>query len=247
MNFRTILGSVALISITATGAPAAAQPSAETPALRYEEVLLNATGREANLPLLVAFHYSGGTTREAIADYADLKGPVRIIAVRGTYPKRSGYSYFPVDYYALPADRQLAIARETVAGIAVLLDRLGQTYRARPVISGISQGGDIALLTAIYHPASIAAAFPFAAVIPEGIDQDVGASTPPVYIYQGDADPIVRVDVTRRRVAALNARTPIVLETFAGLGHDISPAMKASYTRRLDAVLSAQRRPEKPE
>lgn len=211
----------------------------------YEETVRNATGREAKLPLLIAFHYSGGTPAQSIADYSDLKTPVRIIAVRGEYQKRQGYSYFPVDYYEMPPERQHAVADATVERLAAFVNAMGQRYGVRPVVTGISQGGDIAFLMAAEYPASISAALPFAPVIPAGLHvaAPTGAARPPIYVYQGEDDPIVQVALTRRRVAELQAQLPISLETFPNLGHDISPEMKASYTRRLDGLLGTVGKP----
>jgi len=239
----TLLGIASLLTLDPAASAGRSEASeASAPGFETTEVLVGATGEEKDLPLLVVLHYSGGTPAEAIADYGDLRGPVRIVAVRGTHRKRGGYSYFPADYYSLPADRQHDIARRTVAEIAVLLGSLAEAHGVKPVVTGISQGGDIAFLAAVYHPDLVLAAFPFAATIPPGIvAHAIRPGGPPVYMYQGEADPIVDVATTRRRLAELEGRIQVRLETFPGLGHDISPAMKASYSKRLDRVLGSRR------
>lgn len=221
--------------------PARADPK-QLAGVAYEEIVRGQAVDGQPLPLLVAFHYSGGSARESFENYDQVAGPVRILVPLGAHPKRQGLSYFPVDYYQQAPDDQFRIARETVDRMAEFLEAATTTYGRKPVVSGISQGGDISLLLAVYHPDRIAAAFPFAAVIPDALivsTERAAIGGPCIVAMQGEADAIVDVATTRARVEALKVGLPITLTTYPGLGHDISPAMKADYTALIDGALQA--------
>lgn len=206
----------------------------------YEEVVRGEPIEGEAMPLLVAFHYSAGSAAESFENYDEIAGPVRILVPLGKYPKRDGLSYFPVDYYRWSADEQFRFARETVDGLARFVRAAASLYGRKPVVSGISQGGDISLLLAVYHPEAIAAAFPFAPVIPDALavsPEGAGRYGPNITIMQGEADAIVDVSQTRAKIAVLQKRLPITLTTYPRLGHDISPAMEADYTALIERAL----------
>jgi phospholipase/carboxylesterase len=198
----------------------------------YEEIVTgNKTGKQ--LPLLIAFHYSSGTPEESFKDYNALGTPARIIVVKGNYIKRGGYSYFPVDYYAKDSTAQINIARQTTDSIATFIAQISKLYKTKPVVSGISQGGDISFLLAIYHPDLVKASFPFAAVMRPQILDIVKAkpgNTLPIFVYQGEVDKIIDVNNTRTQVSKLSRYLKISLKTYPGLGHDISSEMKKDYS-----------------
>ena len=237
---RLAFGMLALGLMTL---PARADPK-QLAGVAYEEIVRGEPVDGQPPALLVAFHYSGGSARESFENYDQVAGPVRILVPLGAHPKRQGLSYFPVDYYQrAPAD-QFRIARETVDRMADFLEAAETAYGRKPVVSGISQGGDISLLLAVYHPDRITAAFPFAAVIPDALTVPSGRTAtngPCIVAMQGEADAIVDVAVTRARVETLKAGLPLTLITYPGLGHDISPAMKADYTALIDRALQTGR------
>lgn len=222
--------------------PAFAEPRVLA-GVTYEEVVLGTPVNSEPVPVLIAFHYSGGSASESIENYDQIVGPVRILVPLGAYPKRNGLSYFPIDYYQRSPEEQFRIARETVDALAPFLGAVIETYGVKPVVSGISQGGDISFLLAVYHPDLVAASFPFAAVIPEGLvvpAERAALSGPSIHAMQGEADAIVDVAVTRVRVAELARSLPVRLTTYPDLGHDISPAMKADYTQMIQEALQGR-------
>lgn len=239
MILPRLIAILAAVLWTAAGEPARADPR-QLAGVAYEEVVRGDAGTGEPLPLLVAFHYSGGSARESFENYDQVAGPVRILVPLGRHPKRQGLSYFPVDYYQLPPAEQFEVARETAADMARFLEAAEARYGKRPVVSGISQGGDISLLLAVYHPETVSAAVPLAAVIPDAlrVTQDRAAQPGPcILMMQGEDDAIVEVALTRARTASLRAILPLALSTYPGLGHDISPAMKADYTAFIDSAL----------
>lgn len=235
--------SLALLSLGYGAALTSAEPKQSHAAgFAYEEVV-RGDPAAPGMKLLIALHYSGGTPKESFENYDGVRGPVRIIVPLGAYQKREGFSYFPPDYYQLAPAAQRRIARDTAAKIADFVAHMASRHRIKPVLTGISQGGDLSLLVALYHPSAITAALPFAAVLTFEMTQigtSYGMAIPPIHMFQGDADPIIDVATTRRHVAMLAQSAPVTLKTYRGLGHDISPAMKRDYTALLDQLLNAE-------
>ena len=185
------------------------------------------------LPLVIAFHYSGGTPLETVADFDSLKESVRIIIPKGNYRKRNGASYFPADYYEKDSVSQSVAARVAVDSLAQFVKAMHQKFVSKPVVIGISQGGDIAFLLAKHYPTLCWVSIAMAPVIPYSIIE-LGGIRGPVYLFQGENDPIVPVQVTRRKVAAIGKRMDIRFQTYPGVGHEISPKMKAEYSAIID-------------
>jgi predicted esterase len=162
--------------------------------------------KEEKLPLLIAFHYSGGNPFETISDY---------------------------DSYQKDSLTQFAISKITVDSLARFVKSIEKKYNQKAIVSGISQGGDIAFLMAKYYPELCKAAFCFAAVIHSDIVKelkDKPVRKIPIYMFQGEDDKIVSVLATKRKVKEIGERLQLKLYTYPGLGHDISPQMKIDYS-----------------
>jgi phospholipase/carboxylesterase len=187
------------------------------------------------LPLVIAFHYSGGNPTETIADLDLLKMPVRIILPKGNYPKRNGYSFFPTDFYKLDSATQFTLSKVSVDSLATFVRLVSDKFKTKPIVTGISQGGDISFLLAQYHPQLLTAAFPIAAVIRKESINDLARKNDiaPIFLYQGEDDKIVSTQYTQAMVKKIN-HLKIKLRTYPGVGHEISPAMKEHYSVLID-------------
>lgn len=212
------------------------EPSVE--GFEYIEVV---KGKDnGRIPLLIAFHYSSGIPAQTIADYDLLKNPVRIIVAKGNYRKRDGFSYYPVDYYKKDSLTQVGLARITVDSIARFVESIERKYNQKAIVSGISQGGDIAFLLAVYYPELCKASFPFAAVIHSNLVGELSGKPVkkiPIHLFQGESDPIVSVLLTRKRVKEIGNGLELKLYTYPELGHDISLQMKVDYSKLIDKVI----------
>lgn len=192
------------------------------------------------LPLLIAFHYSGGNPAETIADYDSIKKPIRIIIPRGNNKKREGFSYYPADYYQKDSLTQFSLSKVTVDSIARFVQAIEKKYKQKAIVSGISQGGDIAFLLAANYPELCKASFPFAAVIHSAITKELKTKAVkkkiPIYLFQGESDKIVSVFVTRKKVEEIGNSLQIRLYTYPDVGHDISLQMKIDYSEIIDKM-----------
>jgi predicted esterase len=207
----------------------------------YYEIVKGGDSSDKNLPVLIAFHYSSSTPQETLSYYDSLTTPVRLIFPRGNYRKRNGYSYFPPDHYTQDSTTQMHTVRKTVDSVAVFLNALYKEYPVKPVVSGISQGGDISLLLAVYHPRLIKASFPLLGFMHrqayESLKKTSGKKVP-IHLYQGEADKIVAIDYTRKEVAFLQSIVNITLSSYPGLDHDVSPEMERDYSEKMRKWLS---------
>ncbi len=199
----------------------------------YTEVIIGE--EKADLPLLVAFHYSGSDAAETLTFYDSIKVPLRIIIPKGNFPHKKGFSYFKPGYYQQDSAMQFSMARKTVDSLAAFVRAVNMKFKTRAIVSGASQGGDISLLLAVYYPRLIKASFPVAAVISKHIRVNTGNRTP-VYFFHGETDPIVSIDYTRMMVKSLEKKLPVKLFTYKEIGHDISPAMKTDYSRLIEKL-----------
>lgn len=196
------------------------------------------------LPLLIAFHYSSGNPMETMADYDSIKTPIRIIVPKGNYKKRSGFSYYPADYYQKDCVTQFSLAKIAVDSIANFVRSIEKKYKQKALVGGISQGGDIAFLLATYYPELCRASFPIAAVIHNTLVKEL-KHTPvkqkqPIYLFHGERDTIVSVLITRKKIEAIGSGLKIKLFTYPNTGHDISLQMKIDYSAIIDRMYNKQ-------
>ncbi|NOT93882.1 alpha/beta hydrolase [Ferruginibacter sp.] len=205
----------------------------------YEYIEIVKGNSNEKLPLLIAFHYSGGNPSETIADYDSLKNPVRIIIPKGNYIKRNGFSYYPVDYYQKDSSAQFTLSKITVDSIAVFVKAIENKYKQKAIVTGISQGGDIAFLLAMYYSELCKASFPFAAVIHSTIIEELKnkpVKKIPIYLFQGESDEIVPVSTTRKKLDSIGKKLQIKFYSYPNVGHDISLQMKIDYSKIIDKL-----------
>lgn len=213
----------------------------QTNGIKFLEAVKNTTAIDADLPVIIGFHYSSATPQEAVNDYDQIKAPVRLILPKGNFIKRSGFSYFPPDYYAKDSLTQTSISKIALDSIASFVRAIGNKYNRKPIVAGFSQGGDISFLLAVYYPELITAAFPLAGFLHRQRLDDVknhSQKSVPILIYQGEADKIISVEYTRKMVQEISRYFTISVKTYPDLGHDFSPEMKKDYAARMSDFLN---------
>jgi phospholipase/carboxylesterase len=218
-----------------------AQDYQHTAGFKYIEVVRNTDQKDADLPLVIWFHYSSSTPQESADQYDQLDIPVRIILPQGNFIKRKGYTYFPADYYAKDSLTQMVIAKQTVDSLALFVESIVKKYNRKAVVAGFSQGGDISFLLGIYYPQILEAAFPLAGFIHKQRLDDVkiqAHKSIAINIYQGIDDKIVSITYNQRMVGILSRYFRISLKPYAGLGHDFSIQMKKDYAKRMEEFLT---------
>lgn len=204
--------------------------------------MLVAGAREGEqLPMLVAFHWYGARPDALRAWLRGIAVPARVILPYGPYPQGQGFAWWP----EARAREQGAAAvinaatDDAARTIAALVRRFPTS--GRPIVTGLSHGGDIAFALAARHPDAIGASVPIAARLPEGAWPAAGhGPLPRIDLFQGAIDAIVPVEETIATVAGLRARgVPIMLHYVPGVGHDFPAAMQADVRDRIEARLRA--------
>ncbi|MEP7182099.1 MAG: alpha/beta fold hydrolase, partial [Betaproteobacteria bacterium] len=145
--------------------------------------------------------------------------PVRPVTINNSYPMRAWYDIYAAD---LASRADMDGVRTSQAQVEALIARekaRGVTAR-RIVIAGFSQGGAIALYTALRHPERLAGVVALSTYLvqPETLAAEGAAANcdVPIFMAHGTQDPTVRPewgDASRRALVA--AGYPVEWQTYA--------------------------------
>jgi predicted esterase len=252
MNLRfaliLLLGSVCAATGCAAPPP---RPTGEagTPASSWLEIdgarMLVTTTRaargrsDAGLPILIVLSWSRSTPAEALAEvgYVDIEVPARIVAIEGFERDGDAFSWWrrerPAPEDPDRDDELVRLLTDRAARLAALVGAVRRRFGSAspPVVSGISQGGDLGVALGLLHPTAIAAALPIASRFPEPMwprPAAPGAALPPIDAFQGTSDPVAPFAPLQRAIAALRGLGyPIVLHAYPGVSHEVSPSQRA--------------------
>jgi phospholipase/carboxylesterase len=233
-----VLGLV-LLSQQAVG-QTPTQPGKHLAGFNYAEVVLGDSS-DKRLPVLIALHYSSSSTAEVFQFYDSIGTDMRIILPRGNYRKRQGHSWFPPDHYSKDSTTQIETTRHTVDSVAAFIRELYQKYPVKPVVSGLSQGGDISLLLALRYPQLLKASLPMLGFVHREAYtflKKSSTATIPIHLVHGEADKIVSINYVRKQTKYLQKIfKEITFSSYAGVEHDVTPAMERDYNTKLQAWL----------
>lgn len=214
----------------------------EAAGLYYLETVVGAVPVDAPLPLVVALHGLGDRPHPLEDPFFGTPDPVRVVQPRAPTPLGEGYTWLP---HRVSAGRTRALARAAAATAARLVDFVDAVREARPtvgrpVVTGFSQGGILAFVLAVRHPAVFGASLPLSGWLPPPLwprDAPEGP-LPPIRSMHGLADRVVPAGPTRRAVDHL-ARLgfPVELVEVPGVGHTRSPEMDVALARWLAAAV----------
>jgi len=199
----------------------------------YEEVQYGSV--EAYTPIVVMVHYMGGN---ASAMHFILEGfpqALRAIFLQARYSSGDeigGFSWYPDEeaFYDRSEAEQAPDIRAEADRLAAFLADLKKLYPAKIAVSGMSQGGDLSLALAAYHPELLDMAIPCAGRLsapmrPASMNH-ASSVLPLVYLKQGAIDPIVSVESAREAAAWLKSvGYQVELQEYPQVGHDISRDM----------------------
>lgn len=217
--------------------------------------------RDAALPLLVVMHWSKSTPAELLeaVRYVDLDAPARIVAIEGFERDGEGFSWWrrtrPAPEPADPDrdDELISLLQERAARLATLLGAIQRHFGSAtpPVVSGISQGGDLSIMLAVHHPQAIAAALPIGSRFPSRLWPPRRATPPPhrdahplLDAFQGIADPVAPFPALERAISTLSSRgLPVQLHPFPNVKHEVTPAVRAAVQTCAALRLRSSRQP----
>jgi phospholipase/carboxylesterase len=161
-----------------------------------------------------------------------MQTPAKLYYPQAKYPsghEAGGYSWFPqgMAFYDLADEEQALLIRQEAAKLANVIRELQATGKV--IITGMSQGGDLALHLAVYHPDVIDLAIPCAGRLSAVMrPDDVSDSSVVIRMQQGEVDAIVSVESAREARNWLKGKGfDVDLDTYPDVGHDFSAEMIA--------------------
>jgi len=185
------------------------------------------------LPMLVVLHSRGATPAGASAFDKVLQTPARVLSPRGPLSLGGGYAWFLDALGAKDQEHLAAEIRQSGELLANFL-RTAQSCRptlGKPVVTGSSQGGAMALYLASWHPDLIAGAVAVNAWLPRQLWRSSMART---VVLNGDEDKSVDPRLTQEYVLEMQRLgAPVSFEMHES-GHGISQDLGRAWK---DAVI----------
>jgi phospholipase/carboxylesterase len=239
MSRRILLGVLLALSVIYLGLQAGPLRPAANAYTQLASLIFTtgSAGADETLPLLIVMHGLGDTPEHFASLFRDLGAKARVAAVRAPDPYGDGFSWYPIDD---PQRRSAAIER-SAARVVALAKELAAEHKTRglPIVTGFSQGGVLSFAVAALYPSSIRAAFPIAGLLDDRLAIKKAPKLPTVHAFHGTDDARIPLaggekGVKRLQEAGFSAR----LTRLQGLGHSISPALRAALFDALRAALS---------
>jgi len=199
----------------------------------FTEHLLDAVERDASLHVVIGLHsFVSGPEEIAPALFRGARLPARLVAPRGPFAIEDGFGWFRESYYDAPHAGQLVELRERAAQLAGFAMRIRERFPEAPSITmtGVSQGGDLSLAVALFHPGILTRAVPIAARFPAAFHDAVPKGPPrtPIALLHGAEDRTADVDEMKAAFAFLRSEgCPVTLDVFPGLAHGVDDALRA--------------------
>ena len=218
--------------------------------LRYLVYETGGAGADDTLPMIVGLHYSGAEPQVMVEYFDSLGIRARIVLPRGPYARPEGRSWFPAELGVMGQAAQDAVAFDSAGKLAEFIAAARERHRTRgkPVVTGVSYGGDMALLLALRHPRAVAAAFPVAArLLPSWIPA-VNACKPhcpPIRALHGEDDATVAIGPTREGIGRLSMLGyDASLVPYSGVAHDFDARMERDFAEQARNIVAANARQE---
>jgi phospholipase/carboxylesterase len=208
------------------------------------------------MPLTIIFLHGLGDTAENISflkqyfeehEFSDirwifLQAPIRPVTLNGGFKMPAWYDIFELRD---PPREDEAGIENSAKDIRVTLDTLiaNGTKSESIILAGFSQGGAMALYTALRYPHQLAGAIGLSTyLIGQNTlhkDKAVANQFIPLLLCHGSADPILPLSLFRRMVSALEAENYLIsAHVYDNMAHEISPEvvreMKAFLTTLIE-------------
>jgi phospholipase/carboxylesterase len=243
-----MIGRFAIALLAAFALPAAASEPREANDAGFRYLVFEIAGAkpDAALPMIVGLHYSSAKPEAMLKYFDQIDFPARIVLPQGAYTRRDGYSWFPTDYAQLGAAQQDDAVFDAERKLSVFVDAAAAKYatRGKPVVMGISYGGDMAFLLAIRHPDKVRASFPVAArFLPTWMPKTntCKPSCPPIHAMHGAADTTVPIAPTQQAATRLREMGfDVGFESYPGVAHDFDARMQKNFSEKAKSLLVTQ-------
>lgn len=203
---------------------------AELANVPFLETVLGDADPCAELPVVVILHGLGDHPIVPRWPYRDLPVAVRVVVPRGPIRWGRGFAWTSVRVLDNEEAGLVATLGAQADRIGALLDALDRAFPTPRgvVLVGFSQGGHLALATAMQHPEHVALLVPLAGFVPEALRTSAGSQAPPIRWLHGTDDERIPFSMAVDAVCDLRARGyDIELIAYEGERHHMSAAMEA--------------------
>lgn len=219
---------------------------------RYLTFVTGGARPDDRLPMIVGLHYSSATPERVASDFDTIDVPARIVLPQGRHPRRDGFSWFSSTYANLDAAAQRAETFRVTDELSTFVTAVLNAHPTigKPIVTGVSYGGDLSFLLALQHPAQFRAAFPVAArFLPDWMPARAACAPgcPLIFVMHGDKDQTVPMEPTRqasRQLAAMGFR--VEFHAYAGIPHDFSAQMQQDFSAAVRTLLAPAATPAAP-
>jgi phospholipase/carboxylesterase len=171
---------------------------------------------------------------EPIVDALELDGgyrfvfphaPVRPVTINGGLPMRAWFDIFALDGRGVEDDAGIAAGAAAVAALIDLEVARGVPTRSI-VLAGFSQGGALALYTALREPRPLAGVLALSTFLPAakrlGAEKSAANAAVPIFMAHGTADPVVGLPFAEASRRCLEAEGYRVEWKTYPMGHEVS-------------------------
>ena len=194
------------------------EPAAEEPQELFAVTIEEGEGG----PPLAVLHGRGDRPENFARSLAGVPGPWSARLYQAPIPFGTGWSWF--------VDRD---------GVAEAADRVAAQLEPGTVVTGFSQGGYLSFALAVRHPDKVASALPIGGQLPRALwPAETPEGAPPLVVFHGQADPVVRIEPTQELVAHLESLDwPVQAHWYPAVEHTISAEMRRDWHAALDQAL----------
>jgi len=230
-------------SASASSASAGAAP-ALAPKMREEVhggirfLVLFSGGADDDSPLVVGMHGRGGSPERFSRIFHDFSGRAKIAFAQGPSKSDQGWAWLP---RAESFDDAKFVAAFDAAERQLWQAITDLSHGRRVIVTGFSQGGMLSYVLAARHPREIAYAFPMGGGAPPALFPHDHAPTAPVYALHGMSDDVIDISLARETIAAFREQGAVAeLHEFAGVGHDMPPALRDDLLAHIGVAVDAE-------
>lgn len=198
-------------------------------------------GADESSPLVVAIHGRGDRPDNWVQTWSAFPERVRVALPRALHPLDDGWSWF--EFREGMTDEQFGA--EVGAAEARLWPAIAELAAGgRPIVTGFSQGGILSFALASRHGDAIAAAFPVAGSCPGPLLPRAGTRAAPLVAFHGTGDDVLAFRWGKGAVDAFReSGNSAELRTYPGVGHAMTPAMRADLWGEIQKALPRARAP----
>lgn len=224
---------------TAVATPRGLQRAAQ---LHYRVELTGGAQADETLPMVIALHGLGDRPENFVGVFRGFDTKARVVAPRGLSEHGQGFSWFPISVRKRDPERVAPGVRRAADAIAEAVSELVGRHptAGKPIVCGFSQGGMLSFTLAVHHGERFALAIPLAGWLPPPLIPESIGTVPRIFALHGSEDSVLPLEATQLSVSHLKRLgVDVELREYAGVGHSLSPAMRAAFHAAIERQIAA--------